>query len=204
MLKHSLLFLARTGRAGGKAFLIVLIVSVAAMYCVAANPPTLVVRWNNAALQGDRDSAFGPPMIARALAIVHTCMYDAWAAYDANAVGTRLGGTLRRPRNERTLANKQKAISFGAYRALVDLFPFDTALFNAQMTSLGYDPNDNTTDRTVPSGIGNVACAAVLTFRHQDGSNQLGDLHPGAYSDYTGYVPVNSPSTVPGQPQHGV
>jgi hypothetical protein len=37
-------------------------------------------------LQGDRDSSFGPPMIARALAIVHTCMYDAWAAYDAKAI----------------------------------------------------------------------------------------------------------------------
>lgn len=69
------------------------------------------------------------------------------------------------------------------------------------MTSLGYDPNDNSTDTTTPTGIGNVACAAVLNFRHQDGSNQLGDLHPGAYSDYTGYVPVNPPSTVPVDPQ---
>jgi hypothetical protein len=127
-------------------------------------------------------------------------MYDAWAAYDAQAVGTQLGGALRRPRWERTLANKEKAISFAAYRALVDLFPFDTTLFNAQMTSLGYDSNDNTTDVTTPSGIGNVACAAVLSFRHHDGSNQLGDLHPGAYSDYTGYVPLNSPSTVPVNP----
>jgi len=31
-----------------------------------------------------------------------------------------------------------------------------------------------------------------LNYRHTDGSNQLGDLHPGAYSDYTGYVPVNT------------
>ena len=41
----------------------------------------------------------------------------------------------------------------------------------------------------------------MLNFRHGDGSNQLGDLHPGAYSDYTGYVPVNSPSTVPVNPK---
>jgi hypothetical protein len=66
------------------------------------------VQWNNAALQGDRDSSFGPPMVARALAIVHTCMDDAWAAYDAKAVGTQLGAMLRRPASERTVANKQK------------------------------------------------------------------------------------------------
>jgi hypothetical protein len=38
-----------------------------------------------------------------------------------------------------------------------------------------------------------VACAAVLAFRHGNGSNQFGDLHPGAYSDWTGYVSVNPP-----------
>jgi hypothetical protein len=127
-------------------------------------------------------------------------MYDAWAAYDAKAIGTQLGGTLRRPASERSPANKQQAISYGAYRALVDLFAFDKPLFDAQMARLGYDPNDNSTNITTPTGIGNVACGAVLNFRHHDGSNQLGDLHPGAYSDYTGYVPVNSPTTVPVDP----
>jgi hypothetical protein len=32
--------------------------------------------------------------------------YDAWAAYDARAVGTQSQGALRRPASERTLANK--------------------------------------------------------------------------------------------------
>jgi hypothetical protein len=43
--------------------------------------------------------------------MVHTCIYDAWAAYDERAVGTQLGGALRRPASERTLANKEQAIS---------------------------------------------------------------------------------------------
>ena len=187
-------------RIAGNIAAVVLTITLASAYSLANSNPTVVVQWDNAALQGDRDSTFGPPMIARALAIVHTCMYDAWSAYDAKAVGTQLGGTLRRPRSERTSANKQKAISFAAHRALVDLFPFDQSLFDAQMTSLGYDPNDDSTDTTTPTGIGNVACTAVLNFRHSDGSNQLGDLHAGAYSDYTGYVPVNAPSTVPVDP----
>jgi len=49
---------------------------------------------------------------------------------------------------------------------------------------------------TTATGIGNTAAAAVLTFRHHDGANQLGDLAPGAYADYTGYQPVNTPSQV--------
>jgi hypothetical protein len=163
--------------------------------------PTVVVIWDAAALQGVRDSHIGPPMVARALAIVHTCIFDAWAAYDKSAVGTQFGRELRRPKGERTLANKNEAISFAAYRALVDLFALDEAsVFDPVMASLGYDPNNLTINTETPAGIGNVACAAVLAFRHSDGSNQLGDLHPGAYSDWTGYASVNPASTVPVNP----
>src|SRR5438270_6344173 len=106
-----------------------------------AQTPNIVVQWNNAALQGVRDSKIGPPMVARALAVIHTCMFDAWAAYDKKAVGTQLGGSLRRPETERTSINKNKAISFAAYRAAVDLFPGDkTTVFDPLMASLGYDP----------------------------------------------------------------
>jgi len=85
----------------------------------------VVGEWNAAALQGIRDARLGAPMVARALAIVHTCMYDAWAAFDEHAVGTQLAGALRRPVSERTFANKQEAISYAAYRALVDVLPAD-------------------------------------------------------------------------------
>jgi hypothetical protein len=159
---------------------------------------TLVVRWNEAFLQGVRDSKLGPPMVARALAIAHTCVYDAWAAYDDRALGTRLGGSLRQPAAERTLENMTQAISFAAYRAAVDLFPASvSSVFDPLMQSLGYDERDHSTDTSTPTGIGNVAAQAVLDFRHRDGANQLGD-EPGGmpgvpYSDYTGYVPTNDP-----------
>jgi hypothetical protein len=167
----------------------------------ASASDNVVVQWNVAALQGVRDSRIGPPMVARALAIAHTCIFDAWAAYDKRAVGTQFGDELRRPKRERTLANKNEAISFAAYRALVDLFALDKAsVFDPLMASLGYDPNNLTINTDTPAGIGNVACAAVLAFRHGDGSNQLGDLHPGAYSDWTGYVSVNPASAVPVNP----
>jgi len=95
---------------------------------------SVVVRWNQAALQGVRDGKLGPPMVSRALAIVHTCVYDAWAAYDRDALGTRLGDALRRPPAERTRGNKEKAISFAAYRAPRSLSP------------AGRDPEDHQPD----------------------------------------------------------
>ena len=80
-----------------------------------------------------------------------------------------LCGSLRRPDDEHTDANKAQAISFAAYRALVDLFPTQqTVLFDPLMESLGYDPSDTTTDTSTPTGIGNVTAGAVLAFRHTD------------------------------------
>src|SRR5262245_19812529 len=80
------------------------LISAAAAVSVAAtdtaeNP---VLQWNSALLEAVRTGPLGPPMVARALAIAHTCGYDAWAAYDDTAAGTQLGGALRRPAGERT------------------------------------------------------------------------------------------------------
>lgn len=86
-----------------------------------------------------------------------------------------MNGALRRPGSERTLANKERAISYAAYRALTDVLPVNTeSVYKPLMKQLGYDPNDNSTDIESPTGIGNVACAAVLEYRHHDKSNQLG------------------------------
>ncbi|MFZ0745349.1 MAG: vanadium-dependent haloperoxidase [Terracidiphilus sp.] len=174
----------------------------------------IVLQWNAVEIQAIRDSNLGAPMASRALAIVNTCMYDAWAAYDTRAVGTQLAGALRRPLLERTPANKEKTISYAAYRALTDLLPGNTSsLYKPLMKQLGYDPNDHSTDIETPAGIGNVACGAVLEFRHHDKSNQLGDMDSAAqanalsagikmsaaspYADWSGYRSLNAPTPVP-------
>lgn len=145
-----------------------------------------------------------PTIISRQMAIAMTAMYDAWSAYDAKAVGSRLGGTLRRPLAERTDANKAKAMAHATYRALCDQFPLDHAYLEETMRQLGYDPNDASTDVTTPNGIGNVVAAAILAFRRHDGSNQRGD-EPGSkgepYSDTTGYKPKN-PNDAIIDPEH--
>lgn len=157
-----------------------------------ASAQSVVTTWNAALLQAVRNVQMAPMHAARAFAIVHTCTYDAWAAYDARALGTRLGGALRRPVPERNDANRTEAVSYAAYRALVDLFPGErTTLFDPLMADLGYDTTNDALD-TTPAGVGNLACAAVIAARHHDGANQLGNLTGGApYSDYTGYEPVN-------------
>ena len=140
-----------------------------------------------------------PTILSRTMAVVLTSMYDAWAAYDEVAVGTRLGGSLRRPKQERTQANKEKAIAYAAYRTLLFVYPEDASWIREQLKAKGYDPGDATTDLTTPQGVGNTAARAVIEYRSHDGSNQLGDEAGGngkPYADYTGYKPVNTPEKV--------
>jgi len=56
-----------------------------------------------------------PTVGSRMLAIIVTAMYDAWAAYDEKAVGTRFGDKLRRPKSERTAASKEKTITYAEH-----------------------------------------------------------------------------------------
>ncbi len=159
----------------------------------AAFRDSVSVTWNRALLDAVRRVRLAPPFTARALAIAHGCMYDAWAAYDGRAVGTVLGGELRRPVEERTPAARDAAVSYAALAALTELFPSERRRFEAVIEALGLDPADASTDITTPAGIGHVACEALLASRRHDGANQLGDVNGGApSSDYTGYEPLNT------------
>jgi hypothetical protein len=149
----------------------------------------VVLAWDEELLQAVRALPPGPTVTARAISVVHTAIFDAWAAYDARALGTRLRGSLRRPAAERTLANKNKAISFAAYKALVDLFPARQFDFAEQMSYLGYAVDGS--DTSTPASVGNTAAQAVIDYRHGDGSNQLN-----GYADTTGYKPVNTGDVV--------
>lgn len=136
-----------------------------------------------------------PTVGSRMLGVFVTCMYDAWAAYDPKAVGTRLGDTLRRPVAEHTVANKAVAVGYAATRALLDLFPEDEKWIAAEAKKRGVDVADKTTDPAKPAGVGNAAAAAVIAFRKTDGANQHGDEVGGdgkAYSDWTFYKCVNT------------
>jgi hypothetical protein len=150
----------------------------------------VVVKWDDELLQTIRanPAGTGPTITARAIAVLHTAIYDAWAAYDSVADGVHYRGKAT------GAADKEKAISFAAYETLAWLFPGRAGDYELQMDELGY----LLSDASEPAQIGRAAFGATRDFRDDDGANQLGD-EPGTppekagtpYADYTGYTPKN-------------
>jgi hypothetical protein len=137
-----------------------------------------------------------PTVTSRYLGLIFISIFDAWSRYDAQAIPVYLQGVDRRPEEERSLKNKEIAISYAALRALNEYYYTDSMLFREFVQEMGLDPDDRSLDPSTPSGIGNLAAKAVIDARRNDGSNQYGEAEGGdgsPYFDYTGYAPVNSP-----------
>ena len=174
-----------------------------------SNSDNVILRWDEQLLSTIRayPAQTGPTVTARAIGILHTATYDAWAAYDSVAKGTRYLDGLRQSETQRTgqlgLENKKKAISFAAYRVLTNLFPPtqfsakpdvpyfppDVLMTSPKPDGLGYNPAE--TDNTLgiidsPAEVGYAAADAVLAYRSGDKSNQSG-----GYADTTGYTADN-------------
>ena len=136
-----------------------------------------------------------PTITSRYLGLIQVAVFDAWSRYDEKAIPVYLEDVERRPEGERTLANKEKAISYAAYHALKEYYYTDQDSFTNFMHKLGYDPALESNDKTSPEGIGYLAAMSVIKSRKGDGSNQYGEEEGSngqAYFDYTGYQPVNS------------
>jgi hypothetical protein len=168
-----------------------------------------ILRWDERLLESIRayPRVTGPTVSARAIGILHTATYDAWAAYDTRAVDTRQ--RLRenpdlRQAGQATEDNKTTAISYAAYRVLLNLFPGRASIFRNYMNDRGYNPDDASADPTTPEGIGNNAAAAVLAYRAGDGSNQQPGTDPATGTpaavypscEPACYQPVNTWQTV--------
>ena len=148
----------------------------------------LVSKWNETALDAVRNGTLAPPMVARALAMVYTAMFDAWAPYDRKAVATLFGGPQRLASSSEA---KEKAMSYAAYEVLKDVYPEQLAKFDAAMNALGFPPAAALATNDAGQ-IGRDAAKRLLDYRHADGSNQMGNLAAGAYADYTGYQSANT------------
>jgi hypothetical protein len=162
---------------------------------VNSHNPGLSARWDDLAQQAVLLERTGPTIASRAYGMVHTAIFNAWAAYDLSATPT-LHPELQRPATENSHANKTTAMSFAAHRVLSDLFPSRTQLFDRLMEELGLNRFDTGLDPATPSGIGNLMAQGLLQQRHLDGSNQTGQNPLGTagvpYSDISGYQAVNS------------
>jgi PAP2 superfamily len=140
-----------------------------------------------------------PTVTSRFLGLIWTAVYDAWTRYDDKANPVYLQKVKRQPVAARTLRNKEIAISYAAYRAMLQFYFSDSLLLRNAMLKLGLDPDNTSLNPSAPAGIGNLAAKSVIEQRLYDGANQTGTVK-GAdgspYADYTGYHPINSADTL--------
>jgi hypothetical protein len=129
-----------------------------------------VLDWNRQALQALANAPHDAPAAALVLATVHTCMYNAWAAYDDDARQTMDGVAVRLPRIERDAASKASAMSHAACLSLSTLFPAQQAAFDACMTRLGLS-RPGADGPFSPAGIGRAQADGMLdAWRQADGA----------------------------------
>ncbi len=160
-------------------------------------------KWNEVTLSAIREDLARPPVQARNLFHVAIAMYDAWAAYDANAstylIGKTLGGVsypfLGVPAVAPSALDSMRnmAISYAAYRVLVKRYAGSpnaaTSLtrFHNLMISLGYDTSYSSANYSsgTPADLGNFIAQQVIQMGLADGAREAQN-----YS-YIDYSPIN-------------
>ncbi len=174
---------------------------------VSTNEPVgaqnMAYKWGKVALEATANNTEKyrprPTVTSRMLALVWTSVFDAWSRFDEKAIPLYLQNVERVALNKRTLKNKETAISYAAYRSMLAYFSSDSVLLRSRMIEFGYDPDNDSLDPQTPEGIGNLAAKKIVEVRLNDGSNQTGSIAGStgmAYSDYTGYKPINSADTL--------
>ncbi len=160
-------------------------------------------KWNEVLLTGIRNDLARPTVHARNLFHISTAMYDAWAAYDAEAQPFFLGRSIKGfyfPFEEISApgpvkAAQEEAMSYAAYRLIYHRFQaspdaaLTLAVCDSLFRALGYDPAFVSTeyDSGSPAALGNYLADQIIAFGLQDGSNEAAN-YANRY-----YEPVNLP-----------
>ncbi|HZL88513.1 MAG TPA: phosphatase PAP2 family protein [Pirellulaceae bacterium] len=154
----------------------------------------MVLDWNAVALDAIRTTSMNPPRASRALAIVHTAIYDAVNAIDRthevfSVKALALPG-----------ASREAATAAAAHRALSALFPTLTGTFDAELAdSLAQIPDGPTEDAGVDLGI-DVA-DRILALRDSDGSSSVVPYTPGSDpGDWQPTPPAGAAALLPNWP----
>lgn len=159
----------------------------------------LAYKWGDIAMECTADDTEKfkprPTVTSRYLGLIWSAVFDAWSRFDEKATPVFLKNVKRRPGAERTLKNKEIAISYAAYGTMMRYFTADSMMLTNRMKEFGFDPNNHSLNPFTPAGIGNLAAKTIIESRLFDGANQTGSItgsDGSPYSDYTGYFPVNS------------
>lgn len=151
--------------------------------------------WDEEALAAIRIDTPHPPVHARNLFSLSAAMYDAWAAYDSNAVGFvyRI-----KPTAPNIATARREAISYAAYRMLRERYALSRnasntlARLDAHMIALGYRTNNFSLDTSTPAGVGNAVYTNLSSWFLNDGSLQA-KAYEEPPPDQGGYLPKNEP-----------
>jgi hypothetical protein len=167
--------------------------------CEPSLDPDLSVarHWNEAVLAAIRSDFPAPTIHARNLFHSSAAMWDAWAAYNPDAVGVFVDDARIADDVE---AEREEAMSYAAYRILVARYlpspraEIAVTQLDELMDALCYDRAIITTEGDSPAAFGNRIAEEVLAFGATDGSNEAG----GYTAEYTSVNPplvVDRPGT---------
>jgi len=163
----------------------------------------LALQWNQLTLDAIKITNTSPPIAARALAMVHTAMYDGWSVYNKCAFSATTSRYIKRYDENCSEKEMEKTISYAAYGVLTHLFWLALPAENRNMLrdlmiQCNYNPDDCSMDITTAQGIGNLVARLIIDYHNGDESNENGILfHFAPWADFTGYQPVNPPEPAP-------
>lgn len=125
-----------------------------------------VIQWNDVLLDAIRQDGTAPPLAARNMAIVHVAIYDA-----VNAIFQThqpYAFTRGGPRD----ASPDAAVAGAAHRTLLELFPAQTATFDAALlASLAEIPDGPGESKGV--ALGRSVAQHILALRRHDGADRV-------------------------------
>lgn len=152
--------------------------------------PSILHAWNTISGEAIANTRAGPTVAARAISMMFEAAYNAWACYSAEPAFT-IPSMRKRPREEWRNDDKSIAVSHAMWVVLKDIFSSQAELFDETLRITLPRSTESQSERGGAETIGMEAGRALLRARYDDGSNQLNN-----YSDYTGYVPINTPAMV--------
>jgi hypothetical protein len=149
--------------------------------------------WNETMLRAIQRDTPAPTVHARNLFHVSGAMWDAWAAYDAQADGWLVREKLEADDVD---AARETAISYAAYRLLLHRYSYASGLQETfddlveTLEGLCYRIDYVETEGDSPAALGNRIAAAYISRGREDGANE--ELR---YAD-PAYKPANAPLVV--------
>lgn len=135
-----------------------------------SQPHSVAIDWVEAMLHGIERNPPAPTATTWRMFVVLSSMYDAWTAYQPDAIATDPGFDLKRPPSEHTLANKEQAVAYAAHNALSHVFPEQLPIFDAVLELQGLSPS-RSVDPATAAGVGNIAADRVIRTRSYPGAN---------------------------------